>query len=89
LGTEGCIEIEIPFNAPPDKKCRTFILNDKDIKEVAFDICDQYTIECELFSNAILNNTDVPTPLEDAVANMKVIDAIFESAKNNLWSKIS
>ncbi len=89
LGTEGRIEIEIPFNAPPDKPCRMFLQKGYSIKEITFDICDQYMIECDLFSQAILNNTKVPTPLEDAAANMKVIDKIFESAKNNSWSKIS
>ncbi len=47
--------------------------------------CDQYTIQGDLFSKAILNDTDVPTPLEDAVANMKVIDALVESAKIRSW----
>jgi predicted dehydrogenase len=87
-GTEGRIEIEIPFNAPPDKKCKIFIQKNKDIEKIVFDIYNQYTIQCDLFSQAILKNAKVPTPIEDAVANMKVIDAIFESAKNNFWSKI-
>ena len=54
-------------------------------KEISFPICDQYTIQGDLFSMAILNDTDVPTPLEDAVANMKVIDALVESAKSGSW----
>ena len=55
------------------------------IEEINFPICDQYTIQGDLFSKAILNDTDVPTPLEDAVANMKVIDALVKSAKNRSW----
>jgi predicted dehydrogenase len=54
-------------------------------EEISFPICDQYTIQGDLFSKAILNDTDVPTPLEDAVANMKVIDALVESAKIRSW----
>jgi predicted dehydrogenase len=54
-------------------------------EEISFPICDQYTIQGDLFSKAILNDTDVPTPLEDAVANMKVIDALVESARSGLW----
>ena len=88
FGTKGRIEIEIPFNAPPDRPCRMFFQDGGDIKEIVFEICDQYGIQGDLFSQAILNNNDVPTPLEDAVANMKVIDAIIESAENNSWSKI-
>ena len=86
--SDGRIEIEIPFNAPPDRPCKMFLQEGNNTKEIVFEICDQYGIQGDLFSQAILNNNDVPTPLEDAVANMKVIDAIIESAENNSWSKI-
>lgn len=85
FGTEGRIEIEIPFNAPPDKPCRMWHQQGDKIEEIVFDICDQYTIEFDLFSLAVLNDTAVPTPLEDAVANMKVIEAVFESSKTGGW----
>jgi len=85
FGTEGRIEIEIPFNAPPDKPCRMWHQQGDKIEEIVFDICDQYTIEFDLFSLAVLNDTAVPTPLEDAVANMKAIEAIFESSKSGGW----
>ncbi|MDX2042399.1 MAG: Gfo/Idh/MocA family oxidoreductase [Acidobacteriota bacterium] len=85
FGTEGRVEIEIPFNAPPDKPCRMWHQQGDKIEEIVFDICDQYTIEFDQFSLAVLNDTAVPTPLEDAVANMKVIEAIFESSKSGGW----
>ncbi len=84
-GTGGRIEIEIPFNAPPDKPCKIWYQHGDDIEEIQFDICDQYTLQGDAFSQAILNNTSVPTPIEDAVANMKVIDAVFNSAKSGTW----
>lgn len=73
FGTTGRIEIEIPFNAPPDKPTRIFV-NDE-VEE--FPVCDQYTIQGELFSRAILENTEVPAPLEDALKNMAVIEKIL------------
>ncbi|HEX9000143.1 MAG TPA: Gfo/Idh/MocA family oxidoreductase, partial [Blastocatellia bacterium] len=85
FGTEGRIEIEIPFNAPPDKPCKMWLQQGSEIEEIVFDICDQYTIQGDLFSLAVLNDTPVPTPLEDAVANMKVIEAVFESSKTGNW----
>ena len=85
FGTEGRIEIEIPFNAPPDQPCRMWCQTQDQTEEISFPICDQYTIQGDLFSMAILNDTDVPTPLEDAVANMKVIDALVESARSGAW----
>ena len=54
-------------------------------EEIKFDICDQYTIQGELFSEAILNDTPVPTPLKDAVANIAVIDALVKSSKEKQW----
>lgn len=85
FGTRGRIEIEIPFNAPPDQPCKMWCQTQDQTEEISFPICDQYTIQGDLFSKAILNDTDVPTPLEDAVANMKVIDALVESAKIRSW----
>jgi len=76
VGTEGQIEIEIPFNAPSDEPCRMWHQRGSKIEEIVLDVCNQYTIQGDLFSQAILNDTDVPTPLEDAVANMRVIDAL-------------
>jgi len=62
----GRVEIEIPFNPPPDRPCRLWHQRGAEIKEIAFDTCDQYTIEGDLMSEAILNDTPVPTPLQDA-----------------------
>ena len=83
FGSEGRIEIEIPFNAPSDKPCRIWHQYGSDIKEIIFDVCDQYTIQGDVFSQAIINNTPVPTPLEDAVANMKVINALIEQSSTH------
>ncbi len=83
FGSEGWIEIEIPFNAPSDKPCRIWHQRGSDIEEIIFDVCDQYTIQGDVFSQAIINNTPVPTPLEDAVANMKVIDALIEQSSSH------
>jgi predicted dehydrogenase len=85
LGTRGKIEIEIPFNAPPDKPCKIRKQTGAELEEIHFDICDQYTIQGDLFSKSILNNTNVPTPIEDGVANMKVIDGIIKSAAKRVW----
>ena len=85
LGTKGRIEIEIPFNAPPDQPCRMlFQCNDK-IEEIELEICNQYTIQGDLFSLAVLKDKKVPTPLEDAVANMKVLEAVVQSAHKESW----
>jgi predicted dehydrogenase len=85
FGTKGRVEIEIPFNAPTDRPCRMWHQNGDEIEEIVLDVCNQYTIQGDLFSQAILGDTDVPTPLEDAVANMRVIEALLESARKGTW----
>jgi predicted dehydrogenase len=85
LGTEGRIEIEIPFNAPSDRPCKLWYQHGTETDEIVLDVCDQYTIQAELFSLAALNDTDVPTPLNDAVANMQVIEAVIRSAKSGTF----
>ena len=85
FGTAGRIEIEIPFNAPPDRPCRMWCQENGRIEEVLMDTCDQYTIQGELMSRAILDDQPVPTPLSDAVANMRVIEAIVESGRSREW----
>jgi predicted dehydrogenase len=91
LGTRGRIELEIPFNAPPDRPTRLFIDSTGDLfghPEVeTFPTCDQYTLQGDAFSRAILDNTEVPVPLEDAIGNMAVIEAIFKSGQTGQWEK--
>ena len=85
FGTEGRIEIEIPFNAPPDRACRLWYQRGATTTEHVVDVCDQYTIQGDLFARAILDDTPVPTPLDDAVNNMRVIEAVLASARDNAW----
>jgi len=85
MGTKGRIRIDFPFTPAPEVPAKIIIQTDSNTEEISFDICDQYTIQGDLFSRAILEDTEVPTPLEDGIANMKVIDAIKESSRANSW----
>ncbi|MGO4883399.1 MAG: Gfo/Idh/MocA family protein [Bryobacteraceae bacterium] len=92
FGTKGRIEIEIPFNAPKDRPCRIFIDDGSDfsgggIRTETFPVCDQYTIQGDLFSQAIRGEGEVPVPIENGVRNMAVIDALFRSAESGEWEK--
>lgn len=85
LGTVGRVEIEIPFNAPNDRPCRIWHEREGRIEEITFPVCDQYTLQGEAMSRSILDNTPVPTPLDDAIANMRVIESIKRSAADGTW----
>jgi predicted dehydrogenase len=85
LGTHGRLEIEVPFNAPPDRPCRIRVEEGQDragpeLDVIDVDACDQYTVQGDLLSRAILEGAPAPYPLEDSIRNMRVIDALFASA---------
>ncbi len=90
LGTKGRIEIEIPFNAPPDKPCRIYVDDGRDpsgrtAQQIDFEVCDQYTIQGDLFSKSIREGTDNFLSLESSIRNMAVIEAVFRSAETGNW----
>ncbi len=85
VGTSGRVEIEIPFNAPPDRSCRMWHQRASTTTEIVIPTCDQYTIQADLFSRAILDDTPVPTPITDGVANLRVIEAVMRAGKSGKW----
>ena len=85
FGTTGYIEMEMPFNPQPDKIASIWLHSKTGSQEIFFEATDQYTLQGDFFAKAILEDTPVPTSLEDAVNNMKVIQAIFKSAADNSW----
>jgi predicted dehydrogenase len=90
LGTRGRIELEIPFNAPPDRPTRLFVdstgdLSGSGIGTEIFPVSDQYTLQGDAFAKAVFENTEVPVPIEDSIGNMAVIEAIFASAQSGGW----
>jgi predicted dehydrogenase len=92
LGTRGRLEVQIPFNAPPDRPCRLLVDSTGDLsgggaETIDVETCDQYTIQGDLFSKALLEGTDVPVPLEDAVMNMACLEAVFRSAESGRWER--
>jgi predicted dehydrogenase len=86
LGTKGRIEVEIPFNAPVDRPSRIFIEDGPNgIETKEFSVCNQYTIQGDLFSQAIREDGKIAVPIEDAINNMAVIEALFRSAETGKW----
>lgn len=90
FGTKGRIEVQIPFNIPLDSPTRIFIddgsdLYGENIATIEFESANQYTIQGDLFSKAILENTEQAISLEDSFNNMSVIDAVFLSGETGDW----
>lgn len=92
FGTQGRLELDIPFNAPNDQPSRLFIDDGRDLFgggliTETIPTCDQYTLQGDAFSRAIRGEGEVPVSLEDGIRNMAVIDAIFRSAESGHWEK--
>ena len=90
VGTKGRIELEIPVNAPPDRPTRLLIDTGSDlfgggVTVETFPVCDQYTLQGDAFSKAVLEGGEVPVGVEDAVGNMAAIEAIFKSGRSGQW----
>ena len=90
VGEAGRIEVMIPFNSPPDRLTEIAIDSGADLigggrRIEQFAVCDQYTLQGDAFSRAVLGETPLEFPIEDALANMRVIDALFRSAERGSW----
>ncbi|MDC7232047.1 MAG: Gfo/Idh/MocA family oxidoreductase [Spirochaetales bacterium] len=92
FGTKGRLEVEIPFNAPPDKSCRLFLSRGEFYREehklMDFPVCDQYTLQAESFVRTLKGEQENHVPLEDALQNMKVLEAIFRSGESGRWEDV-
>jgi predicted dehydrogenase len=90
VGEAGRIEVMIPFNAPTDRPTEIAVDNGADLfgggrRVETVPVCDQYTLQGDAFSRAIRDGSPLEFPLEDAIANMAVIDALFRSARSGAW----
>ncbi len=90
IGTKKRLEMEIPFNAPPGEAMRIFIDDGQVIggRAVAVETlapCDQYTLQGDAFSRAVRGEVALPYGLDDAICNMRIIDALFASEISGGW----
>lgn len=94
FGEKARVEVEIPFNAPPDRPCRLFIDDGGDLsgasrKVEELPVCDQYTIQADEFCRAVLGERGVPVPLEDSLGTMAVIEALRRAAQSGGLEAVS
>lgn len=92
VGTKGRIEILVPFNAPNHLPNRIIVDDGRDLlgggaEAIDMPIDDQYRLQGDAFSRAVAGEERLQDPIEDAVQNMRVIDACFRSAMTGNWEK--
>jgi predicted dehydrogenase len=85
-GTEGHISVGIPFNIPPDRPTHIFVTHGGEppvapaVERLTFETADPYGVEADAFADAVLDGAPPPIAAQDAIANMRVIERIFEAA---------
>jgi predicted dehydrogenase len=92
-GTRGRIQLQIPFNAPQGGETRMILddgstLDGQNIVTETLAPCDQYTMQAEAFSKALRGEIPLPYGLDDAVMNMRIIDALFRSEKSSRFEEV-
>jgi predicted dehydrogenase len=92
LGTGGHLELETAWNPPADAPSvlvldKRTALEAPELDRIELPPCNHYTILAELFARAARERAPAPLPLEDSVANMAVLDALFRSAESGCWEK--
>ena len=92
FGTGGHLEVVIPYNAPNDRGCTirqdSGTLVEEEITTHSFPVVDQYTLQGDDFARAILEDGEVPSPLEDGLRNTRTIMAIFTAGREKRWVNI-
>ncbi len=84
LGTDGRIDLEIPFNIPTDIPTRVFVTQGgtppvaPDVRTIEFDPCDQYTTQADAFAAHVLDGAAPNITPRESLATMRTIDDIVE-----------
>jgi predicted dehydrogenase len=88
LGTGGCLTVELPFNMYGDCPGQISVSTSVGDRRIETEIADQYLLEFDAFAEAVINKTEAPVPISDAIANMAVLDALFASAESGKWEPV-
>ncbi len=90
MGTKGRIEIEIPFNAPPDTPNKLFVqgMEMNEGETLLMPVSDQYQLQAEAFGRVIRKKEKLKWGIGDAIQNMRIIDAFFKSGRTGRWEKV-
>lgn len=88
IGEEGRLVIDTPFYKREDIPCELVLYRQNDREVIPIGHHNHYVAQVTAFSRAVLEKQSAPTPLQDALNNMKVIDAIFKSGESGNWETV-
>lgn len=87
-GTKGTITVHVPFNAWVHEPVPVTLEKEGEVSTHHFGPSDQYGLQFDAFADAINNGSPAPIPVQDAINNMKAIDAIVRSAQSGKWEDV-
>jgi len=93
IGTQQRMELQIPFNAPLGATTNVYLDTGKQVGDASaqlttIDSCNMYGLQGDAFSRAVRGEIALPYGVEDAIKNMRVIDALFASAQSDQWVSV-
>ncbi len=88
VGDKGALAIILPFNAYPDVPLSLEVSTSLGTRTVVAGPTDQYAAMFSAFGRALRSGAPAPTPIEDGIANMAVIDSLFRSEKSGTWASV-
>ena len=93
IGTQQRMELQIPFNAPLGAATNVYLdigkqVGDASAQLTTIDSCNMYGLQGDAFSRAVRGEIALPYGVEDAIKNMRVIDALFASAQSDQWVSV-
>ena len=94
LGTTGRLELQIPFNAARGSAMRITLdqggaLDGSGIRTETLPAADQYQLQAEAFSRLVRGEAALAWGLDDAIAQLRVIDALWRSERTQRWEHIA
>lgn len=93
FGSKKRLELRIPFNAPQGESVQIFLDDGSRLADAAAQAetlppCDQYALQGDAFSKVIRGELALPYGVDDAVQNMRIIDAMFRSERSGAWEGV-
>ncbi|NBB52205.1 Gfo/Idh/MocA family oxidoreductase [Rhizobium sp. CRIBSB] len=93
VGERGWLRAEFPFSHSTASPCSVFLGDELSrgsipTHEERFPVVNQYQLQAERFSRLVRGLPAEPWPIENGVANMRVLDALFRSGTSGHWEVI-
>jgi predicted dehydrogenase len=94
LATNGWLRCDFPFAHGRPTACHVFVGDEKshgafETSSYRFEPVNQYALQVERFSRCLRGEPVPSWPIDDALLTLRVIEALFASAKRGQWQAVA